>query len=351
MGEYVFNQDTDPYIIRHMDEWFHPYLKGVPMYQANKAIRDLLDQSVPLEDRLELQKKYMEGQAASFPKPPQELLDQVTMEEVHYPGLEEGDPELSAWVITPKSIADKKRNPCMLYFFAGGLVMGSKDTELNTIVRLVLATDCVAFVPDYRLLPEYIYPSQVNDAEAAVNYLLDNARDLRVDPKKIVALGMSAGGGVAAMLSMRLKMRGGYQLCGQVLYHPGPWSDKLNYPSSRLYVADIWQPMDEQLMYEVFMGPNYNRSALPWDAAPGDCLDFKGLPPTFISTGDLDFDRDPHIRYAQGLMDAGIFCDLRVWGGCFHTGAGFGIGTPLYDRRFTMYVEALTDLFTGECGR
>lgn len=351
MSDYVFDKENDKFIIRHNDEWFHPYLKGVPQYPANKAIQDLLDPSVPLEDRLTLQQKYMDGQAATFPKPPQELLDQVIMEKITFPGLEEGDPELEGWFITPKRLADKKRNPCLLYFFAGGLVMGSIDSELNTVLRLVNTVDCVAFVPQYRLLPEFRYPSQVNDAEAAVNYLLEHAKELHVDAKKIVALGMSAGGGVVGMLSMRLKFRGGYQLCGQVMYHPGPWNDKFDLPSARLYIGDIWHAQDEQLLCDALMGPNYNRSAVPWDALPGACRDFAGLPPTVIHTGDLDFDRDEHIRYAQGIMDAGIFCDLRVWGGCFHTGAGFGIGTPLYERRFTFYVESLTDLFTGECGR
>lgn len=352
MSGYVFDQENDKHIIRHNTEWLHPMLKGIPQYPAYTAIRTLLDKNTPIEQRLEAKKQFMAAQKAAFPVPPQELLEQVIIEKVTYPGLNEGDPEIVGQLIVPKKLAEKKRNPCLLHFFGGGFVMGAPEFETDTAILFALGADCVVFSAGYRTLPEAAYPCQVDDAEAAMNYIVEHAHDLRIDPKNVVGFGLSAGGGLTAMLSIRLRDRGGEnQLAGQILYHPGPMSDKLCYPSNRLYIAEIWHPQDEQLLYENLMGPDYNRAAIPWDAAPGDCQDFRGLPPTYIHTGDVDFDRDVHVHYAQGLWGAGIYCDLRVWAGCFHTGAGFAVGTPLYEERNAAFVSAAKYLFSGECAR
>ena len=155
---------------------------------------------------------------------------------------------------------------------------------------------------------------------------------------------------MAAVLGQRLKLRGGFQLAGQILYHP-MLDDTFAYPSSSLYYGDVWHSVDDQRAFDCLLGKYGNRSATPDDAVPGRCRDFKGLPPTVIHSGDLDFGHDATIAYAQGIMNAGIYCDLRIWGGCFHTGAAMAYGTPLCERWEFEMQAALTDLLSGRMVR
>ena len=62
---------------------------------------------------------------------------------------------------------------------------------------------CVTVSVDYRLAPEHPYPAAHHDARRALDWVVDTADDLEIDPARIVVGGASAGGGVAAGLVAR----------------------------------------------------------------------------------------------------------------------------------------------------
>lgn len=65
--------------------------------------------------------------------------------------------------------------------------------------------------------------------------------------------------------------------------------------------------------------------------------------------GALDHARDPVMRYASGLMQAGIYCDLHIAGGAGHGYLCIPVGTTLSDRACRHAMECMEDLMTGEC--
>jgi len=113
----------------------------------------------------------------------------------------------------------KKSNVVLLYFHGGGHVFCSPAFHRQLVTRLTLefGPGARAFVPDYRLAPEAVFPSGVHDCYAAYLYLTaPNHGALRlgsstdhpseaIDPKDIVLAGDSAGAGMAIALQLYLR--------------------------------------------------------------------------------------------------------------------------------------------------
>src|SRR5690606_26308282 len=108
----------------------------------------------------------------------------------------------------------------VLYIHGGGMVVGTADSALEDKPQLALEHDCVVVSVDYRLAPETPFPGPQEDNYAALLWLVENAADLGVDRERIVVMGGSAGGGLAASLALMSRDRGGPRLAGQVLIYP-----------------------------------------------------------------------------------------------------------------------------------
>jgi acetyl esterase len=96
-------------------------------------------------------------------------------------------------------------HPAVLLIHGGGWEAGSRSdvAELGGVPGTVWARKgFAAFAVDYRLAPEHRYPAAVQDVQAAVAWIRRHADDLAVDPERIGAFGMSAGGHLAAMLAV-----------------------------------------------------------------------------------------------------------------------------------------------------
>ena len=73
---------------------------------------------------------------------------------------------------------------------------------------------------EYRRAPEHPFPTPLEDAYAALRWLHEHADELGVDPDRIGVMGDSAGGGMAAALTILARERGGPQIARQILLMP-----------------------------------------------------------------------------------------------------------------------------------
>ncbi|MBI4305038.1 MAG: alpha/beta hydrolase [Chloroflexi bacterium] len=87
----------------------------------------------------------------------------------------------------------------IVYFHGGGWRGGSKADDASQIVNLFARGHAVASV-GYRLSQDAVFPAQVEDAKAAVRWLRAHAAELGVDSDRFVAMGISSGGAMAALL-------------------------------------------------------------------------------------------------------------------------------------------------------
>ncbi len=110
-----------------------------------------------------------------------------------------GDVELRLHVVKPKGWSAGQRRPVMLSYFGGGWITGTPQSSLPW-AKWAASFGFVGIAPDYRTRGRHgtAPEASVADARAAVKWVVDHAAELGVDPAKIVCLGNSAGGHVAA---------------------------------------------------------------------------------------------------------------------------------------------------------
>jgi triacylglycerol lipase len=231
----------------------------------------------------------------------------------------EQGPEVRLVVMNPPSEA--KDRAAILHIHGGGMVVGVADTATVTKCPLALEHDCVIVSVDYRLAPETRFPGPQEDNYAGLEWLAGHAVELGVDPSRIVVMGESAGGGLAASLALMARDRGGPALAGQVLIYPmldwrtgGPDDPWKNRHTGEF----IWTHDKNRFGWEALRGDYQPTDERKGWFSPALADDLSGLPPTFLATGALDLLLDENIDYVRRLIDAGVPAELHVYPGAIH---------------------------------
>jgi acetyl esterase len=219
------------------------------------------------------------------------------------PGPDGGDLPIRSY----RPLGAEERPPVVVYLHGGGWTIGDLDTHDEPCRALAAGTGAVVVSVDYRLAPEHPFPAAVDDAYAAVCFVAENADDLGIDPDRLVVAGDSAGGNLAAVVSLMARDRSGPGIALQALIYPAVDFD---FESGR------WPSLEENatgyfLHLEVmrwFAGNYGGADQLVVDplAAPVRATDHSGLPPAHVSVAGFDPLRDEGVGYAEALTGAGV---------------------------------------------
>jgi acetyl esterase len=157
---------------------------------------------------------------------------------------------------------------------------------------------------DYRLAPEHKFPAAVKDCYAAALWAAENAASLGVDAARVAVAGDSAGGNLAAVVSLLAKQRGGPPLAHQALIYPVTDFD-FQRPS---YQENAEGYLLTRQAMEWFWRQYLNDDAEGADplASPLRAPDLRGLPPATVITAEYDPLRDEGEVYAERLAQAGV---------------------------------------------
>ena len=182
--------------------------------------------------------------------------------------------------------------------------------------------DCVIVSVNYRLAPETIFPGAIEDCYAGLAWTVASADMLGIDAARIGVMGESAGGGLAAALTLLARDRGEHRLAFQHLTYP-MIDDRTCVVDPHPHTGQfIWTPHSNRFGWAALLGHEPGSGDVSPYAAAARADDLSGLPPTFISTGALDLFLEEDIDYACRLMRAGVPTELHVYPGAFH---GFDI--------------------------
>jgi acetyl esterase len=192
----------------------------------------------------------------------------------------------------------------VVYYHGGGWVLGDLETHDATCRRLANASDCIVVAVDYRLAPEHKFPAAVEDCYAAALWAAENAASLGVDAARVAVAGDSAGGNLAAVVSLLAKQRGGPPLAHQALIYPVTDFD-FQRPS---YQENAEGYLLTRQAMEWFWRQYLNDDAEGADplASPLRAPDLRGLPPATVITAEYDPLRDEGEVYAERLAQAGV---------------------------------------------
>ncbi|MEO1260371.1 MAG: alpha/beta hydrolase [Bacteroidota bacterium] len=211
----------------------------------------------------------------------------------------------------------KKALPVITYYHGGGFVMYGLDSHDHVCRRLCRDNGAVVVSVDYRLAPEHKFPTAVDDAYDALQWVSENAASLNGRADKIAVLGDSAGGNLAAVMSQLARDNGGPELAAQVLVYPVV-DGRMQHPSIKEN-ADGYI-LTEQLM-RWFLDHYKRTDADIFDPRLSPILadNHSNLPPALVQVASLDPLRDEGIDYAETLKAAGNQVRLTNYEGLTHS--------------------------------
>jgi acetyl esterase/lipase len=237
------------------------------------------------------------------------------VEEIQVPGPA-GAPPVSLLVIRPAGLSEPV--PGLFYVHGGGMILGGNRDGVAPLLDWSAELGVVLISVEYRLAPEHPHPAPAEDAYAGLTWAAEHAEELGVDPQKLVIMGMSAGGGIAAACALMARDRGGPALAGQLLACP-MLDDRNTTPSSHeLHGTGAWDRESNLTGWTALLGDQRGAPDVSPYAAPARATDLSGLPPAFIDVGSVETFRDEDLDYAARIWRAGGDAELHVWPGAFH---------------------------------
>jgi len=210
--------------------------------------------------------------------------------------------------------------PAAIYLHEGGTVCGSVPIVKQDIVKYAFATNIPFFAVSYRLAPEHPYPTAVEDAYAALEWLRDHAGEQHVDPARIALWGASAGGLLGCAVALMARDRGfSPPIAKQILIYPMLDDRTELAPDHPLTEFLTWTVRSNKIAWDAYLGAGKRASAdvSPY-AAPGRAEHVAGLPKTYIDVGGLDLFKDECIAMAARLAKANVEVEFHLYPGVSH---------------------------------
>ncbi|MFD7941201.1 alpha/beta hydrolase [Streptomyces sp. NPDC059755] len=233
--------------------------------------------------------------------------------------------------------------PAVLFFHGGGYIFGHIDLFDGPVSRYVSASGVPMLSVEYRRAPEHPFPTPLEDAYAALCWLHEHAGELGVDRGRIAVMGDSAGGGLAAALSILTRERGGPAIARQILLMP-MLDDRTTTPDPHIEPYLLWSYEDSRTAWPALLGDAAGRPEVPATAAPARLQDATGLPPAYIEVGQLDAFRDEDLAYATKLSRAGVPVEFHLHPGVPHEFDSIAFTTDVARRAIADRVRVLASL-------
>ena len=213
----------------------------------------------------------------------------------------------------PTSLDSSISRSVILWIHGGGMFLGSARQDDADAQALSNALGIRIASVDYRLAPEHPYPEPLDDCYTALVWLAE-----RYD--RIVVVGASAGGGLAAGLTLLARDRSEPLIAGLLLAYP-MLDDRETAGARELADTVVWNARLNRTGWDAYLG---GRPADEY-AAPARAVDLTGFPPTYIDAGDLDLFLDEDTAFAERLRAADVLLEFVVERGAVH---GFDLIAP-----------------------
>jgi epsilon-lactone hydrolase len=273
----------------------------MPSKELDKVIALL--KSIPPREKIDIAEMRSDMEKAAFL---QTLPEGLVCSRVDAGGIP------AEWVV-PKNA---RPDAVILYLHGGGYVMGSISTHRALAARIAEASQCRGLVIDYRLAPENPFPAAVEDATSAYEWLIKE----KVDPKKMVIAGDSAGGGLTVSTVINLREKRIPLPAATICI--SPWADLAMTGESLFSRAEI-DPMVKREgaaeMAKAYLGGKDPRSPL---ASPL-YADFSQFPPMLIQVGTAEILMDDSLRLATKAKEAGVDVKYEPWPDMIHVWHAF----------------------------
>ncbi len=221
---------------------------------------------------------------------------------------------------------NKRRDlPVLIYYHGGGFIWGSIEIFDNYCRKIARKTETLLISVGYRLAPEYPFPYAVNDSYTVLKWIDNNIKQYGGDPGKIIVMGESAGGNLAAVMPIVSRDSCGPDILAQVIICGATTFEETAYPSRQYFLlGDEDYFVSRDYLYRcksAYLQDNTDVTN-PYISPLKADLDEK-MPPALIITAQVDPLRDEGREYAIKMKEAGIDVVYREYEGMIHAFMNF----------------------------
>lgn len=218
----------------------------------------------------------------------------------------------------------------MMFFHGGGWVINHINRYDSQLVEIAAGTNSVVISVNYQKSPEHKFPIPFDDCYWATEWFFDQADEMNVDTKKIGVAGDSAGGALAAAVSLRSRDEKAFKLAYQILMYPATALDFET--SSYLQHATGLGLTREGMMWFWDAYISEADKTNPY-AVVSQAADLSNLPPAIIAIPEYDVLRDDTLTYSAALEKAGNIVINQEFPGQIH---GFFSHAGMVDASFDL---------------
>ena len=222
--------------------------------------------------------------------------------------------------------------PVLLFFHGGGFTVGSVATHEPLCRHIAHLAHCAVVSVDYRLAPEWPFPTAVQDAWDSLAWLRAQAEALGLDPNRLAVGGDSAGGTLAAVTAIQAR-DAGWPLALQMLFYPGTAGHQQTASHKTFGHGFMLETAHIDYFFGHYLRGPEDRN--DWRFAPldgvddsGEVRDLDGVAPAWIGLAECDPLTDEGLLYADRLRLAGVPVDLEIYHGMVHGFIQFGRAIP-----------------------
>lgn len=203
----------------------------------------------------------------------------------------------------------------IVYLHGGGWVLSDIDAYDAIGRKLAVDSNHTVVLANYRKAPEAPYPAAADDSWTAVNWADEHRADLAAADAPLIVAGDSAGGNLAAAMTLRARDLAGPVIDYQVLVYPvtdadftrpsylDPENQGLLTTEAMIWFWDHYVPTEQRQSQDV---------------APLQAESLADLPPAFVAIAEHDVLRDEGEAYAQRLAEEGVEVEMELFGGQTH---------------------------------
>lgn len=239
--------------------------------------------------------------------------------------------------------------PVLVYFHGGGFTIGSVASHDGLCRRLSHLAHCAVLSVDYRLAPEYKFPTAHYDAWDAVQWVAQQGATRGLDPQRIAVGGDSAGGTLAAACAIEAR-DAALPLALQLLFYPG-CAGHQDTESHRTFAHGfVLEEPHITYFFNLYIRDVHDRD--DWRFAPldglteyGQVADLAGVASAWLGLAECDPLVDEGIQFADRLRMAGVAVDLEIYRGVVHEFIKMGRAIPEAAQAHADAARALREAF------
>lgn len=240
------------------------------------------------------------------------------------------DAPITLRIYRPKTM---RKLPIIVYYHGGGWVINDINTSHESCIQLAYQTEHIVISVNYRLAPEYKFPTPLNDAFDAFLWVKGHLNQLHALDNISVA-GDSAGANLATVVA-KLAAEANVSVASQLLLYP---VTNLKYDTESYIEFASGYGLDRDVMQ--WFGSHYVHNANETHNPLISPLlqDVSNLPPTLIIAAQYDVLRDEAIAYAEKLTASGVDVNFLLAKGLVHS---YFTNNDLFGEQITWTIETI----------